>query len=240
MESIKILKISLVFFAFMFLMKNLNDMEKNKTKNIETKKKIIKENFSATPLEPGQAGFKYGGKDDKEFTFLNKKLVGSNTDYTQYESAKFNSQTGFCAATMANDAYIYLDERYSYDPKNLPYNAENVINPTSKIPGAGIEITRVDKLSKNQSKIGKIVKQSDYIPILLPVVDYPIAGDSNSGELELKKPQTILLSYKDKKITTKDTNTQCVYKGEDNTVAANPNDKKTCNKHEGYCSFMSK
>ena len=233
MESIKILKISLVFFAFMFLMKNLNDMEKNKIKTVQ-----IKEKFSAKPLEPGEAGFKYGGKDDREFTFLSKKLVGSNTDHTQYESSKFDEQSQFCEQTMSNDAYIYLDERYSHN--NLPYNAENVINTTNNVPGVGIEITNVDTLGTDDSKVGKIVKQSDYIPILLPVVDYPISGDSRSGALTLKEPQTILLSYKDKKITTKDTNSQCGYKGEDLSQVPNATDRKACNKHEGYCSFMSK
>lgn len=239
MESIKILKISLVFFAFMFLMKNLNDMEKNKTKTVQTKKKVIKEKFSATPIKPGEAGFQYGGKDDREFTFLGKKLVGSNTDYTQYESSKWTNHPQFCGQTMANEAYIYLDERYSHN--NLPYNAENEIGTISNVPKEGKEITTVDTLGKKKNKVGKIVKQSDYIPILLPVVDYPTPGDSSSGALELKEPQTILLSYKDKKITTKDTNSQCGYKGEDSSITGpNAADRKACNKHEGYCSFMSK
>ena len=224
----------------MFLMKNLNDMEKNKTKTVQTRKKVIKEKFSATPLKPGEAGFQYGGKDDREFTFLGKKLVGSNTDYTQYQSSKFDAVTEFCSQTMTNPSYIYLDERYSH--KNLPYNAENIIDSTNSNPEKGLEITTVDtldSLGKDETKIGKIIKQSDYIPILLPVVDYPTPGDSTSGALELKEPQTILLSYKDKKITTKDTNTQCVYKGEEEFAKGHA-DRVACNKHEGYCSFMSK
>jgi hypothetical protein len=232
MESIKILKISLVFFAFMFLMKNLNDMKKNKTKTVQ-----VKEKFTATPLKPGEAGFKYGGKNDKEFTFIGKKLVGSSTDYTQYDSSKWtNYETptnNFCTSAMANEAYIYLDERWAYN--NLPYNTENTLSGNT--PSNGLQIETVDKLNPGQTKKGRIVIQSDYIPILLPIVDYKVPGDTASG-LELKEPQTILLSYKDKKITTKDTNPQCVYKGEE-SQNYDAIDRMACNKHEGYCSFMA-
>lgn len=239
MENIKILKISLVFFAFMFLMKNINDYDKkNDTKKISENKTKTIEKFTALKLKPWEVGFpeKYKGKDDRSFEFAadgttTTKMIGSNEDYKQYDSTKWTTDKVkiFCENAIADVGTLYLDERYSSN--DLPYNSNNYPNQYTFIPSE----TRKTKFGEQGENNVDLIPSKDYIPILLPVVGQKSASDTT---LELKQPQTVLLSYKDKKITTMDTQHKCNFKGWESHQASLEY-KRDCNKHEGYCSYLN-